>query len=627
MKQVLTVTRIVFVAGVVLFAAASAFAQTAPSLELVTPRRGEDVLYGSDLVIAVSVYDPDGDVDITSAELEVDGRDVTEDANISAFLLAYPFDDITDPGRHTFTFTIEDRAGNTSELTGFFNVLPEPSMKRKITMNGSLKVGGEYDSQGDPEAVGNAHLNMYGNLTDTMDYALDVEVTNEKLTSGQRASTYRLDLNWLWGSLVVGDTTPDFSDYTLNGKQLLGAHFAPQFGILGLDLVWGQSLRSVDDPETFEQWVYAGKMTLGDADNFQWGLQFVKAKDDKDSLSSPTITPQDNVVLGTTFLFNLLQDKVTIEVEANESLLNTDISAGASDFPDNTLPFDPGNWEWLFVINEHLVPYQPGLANLGAKAGIQVGPWYDNTFNLEFVYVGPSYYSLANTGFINDRMGFKVWDSLWLLDRKVLINAAFQSYRDNLEDTLADTTKTAGYSASVYTYPTPEWSVNGGFDVFTTNDSNTVDTVNTTITGGATYTTPLWATTSSLYFNGTASLFKDKAGTSDDTQDFTTRLGALSYWSTLPLDTRLVVGYDFGDSSGLPSMYLEGRAGYRFLPQETLYVYAGTVYETGPELLELTAGTEWDIRYDMLLESELQYLTAGSGDDSLYISAFVTKEF
>lgn len=612
--------------------ASAAFAGTAPSLELVSPRRGEEVMYGSSLVIAVSIYDPDGDVDITTAELTVNRTEVTRRANISAFLATYPFPDTTTAGRHAFTFSIADREGNVSEVSGFFNVTPEPGREPKVTASGSLTVGGEYDKEGDPQGVGTAELDVFGRLSETMTYAVNVEITNDELTDGQRASTYRLDLNWLWGSLVAGDTTPNFSHYTLNGKQILGGHFSPYFGAFGFDLVYGQSLRAVDDPETYRQTVYAGKLSIGNERKTQWSLIFVKAKDDTDSLSAPTTTPQDNVVLGTQLLFNLLEDKVNIEIEANESLLNTDISAGASDFPDNELPFDPESWEWLFVINEHMVPYVPGLANLAARGALSIGPFLGNTFNFEYSYVGPSFYSLANTGFTQDRAGFRARDSLWLLDSSLLLTGSLQRYTDNLQDTLSYTQKNTGYSVYAYAYPTSSLSFNGGFSTDTVkNDApdghaEEVDTVNTQISGGVTYTTALMATTSSLYYNGNVSLFTDRTDAVDDTRAFKNRLGAISYWSNLPLDTEVVAGYDFGDSASLPSVYLEGRAGYRFLPRENLYAWARAVYETGPEQLDLRTGTDFSIRYDLLLEAELQYLTSPAAED-LYISAFVTKEF
>ena len=64
--------------------------------------------------------DADGDADIRSIEFEVDGVDITQDAQISLFLATYPYKDSASPGRHTFSFLIKDNAGNTTEIESFF---------------------------------------------------------------------------------------------------------------------------------------------------------------------------------------------------------------------------------------------------------------------------------------------------------------------------------------------------------------------------------------------------------------------------------------------------------------------------------------------------------------------------
>ena len=56
--------------------APSLFAGTAPTLEILSPRNGEDISYGGEVVVAISIYDEDGDVDLSSVLLEVNDVDV-----------------------------------------------------------------------------------------------------------------------------------------------------------------------------------------------------------------------------------------------------------------------------------------------------------------------------------------------------------------------------------------------------------------------------------------------------------------------------------------------------------------------------------------------------------------------
>lgn len=602
------------------------YAGTAPSLELLNPERGEDIPYGESLVIAVSIYDPDGDVDTSSIELELDRREVTQDANVSALLVTYTAEEMTAAGKHTFSLFVKDREGNEATLVSFFNVAPRPKKDRKYTLNGKVRVGSEYDKEASKPFTAVTNVNLFGNLYDTVDYSVSVDLANEEATDGQRLSTYRLDLYSPLGGAVLGDATPSFSKYTIDGMRVFGVHLLPQFGPFGMELVYGKSAREVEDPPTFKRHLYGGKLKLGRERSFLWGLSFLKAKDDKDSLTTTETTPKDNIVLGTDFKLTLLRGLVRFWAEANQSLLNDDITEGAGlgDDSEVDLPLDPEDWEWFFTINEHIVPILPGWTSLAARTWIKVGPLYDNTLELEYSYIGPSYNSLGNTSIVNDKAGIRLSDTQWLLDQRLFLSLAFQRYRDNLEDTLEETTRTTGIGLNTYVYPNDYLSVNGGFDLFTVSDSETVDSVNTTISTGVSRSFELYTTSSRAYFDGNVALVRDDIDSSNDLTDFGTRAGLVSYFDTIPLDTRFVLGYDFGDSPN--SFYIRGRGGYRFLKDETLYAYADLVYQTAYDQFNLEIGSTFETVYEIVVEATVEYFTSSVSSD-LVLSAFATMEF
>jgi len=633
-KGVLFVTVLI----IVLLTGSLLVAGTAPSIEILSPKKGEDITYGAGTVIALSIYDADADIDISSMELMLDNVDVTRKANTSVFLVTYAFTDTTSTGRHVFSFSVKDREGNLSEIESYFNVAQEPKKVRKFSYNGTVGVGGEYDREAEQNAIGRVELDMFGGLTETVDYTLSVEATNEQASDKQPVSSARLDLFSPWGGLVLGDTTPNFTDYSIDGQEVFGVHALPQIGFIGMEFVYGRTLKNVNDPATFKQNVIGGKLKLGNERKFQWGLALLKVRDDKDSLSvdiaaapdSPT--PKDNLVVGTDVKLSLLKGRIYFTGEANESLLNEDITSGAglAEDSDVDLPIDPKNFEWLFIINEHIVPILPGFTSLAAKTGIKIGPFYDNTFNAEYSYVGPSYYSLGNTSVINDRAGFRIWDSLWLLNRKLFLNAAYLNYKNNLQDTYESTTTNTGYSASAYVYPTDYLSMNGGVDVATASNGGDdpatggIDTVSTTINAGANYNMDVWITNSDLYTNETIGLFSDNLTPENDSNTYYTRIGIDSYFNDFPLDTTVVTGLDFGDID--TSLYLQGGVGYKFLKDESLYPYADIIYETGPNRLDLTVGTRYDAPYRISVDGSLNYITSPDTSD-LFISIFATKEF
>jgi hypothetical protein len=109
-----------------------------------------------------------------------------------------------------------------------------------------------------------------------------------------------------------------------------------------------------------------------------------------------------------------------------------------------------------------------------------------------------------------------------------------------------------------------------------------------------------------------------------DENTYSTRLGAISYFTGFPLDTKIVFGYDFGDTPN--SIYLQGKSGYRLLKNENLYPYIDVIYETGPKALDLGVGVDLETPWDLTFEAEFEYLRTPSSSD-IIISAFATKEF
>jgi hypothetical protein len=266
------------------------------------------------------------------------------------------------------------------------------------------------------------------------------------------------------------------------------------------------------------------------------------------------------------------------------------------------------------------------LSNCAGKAALTLGPFFENTFNAEFSYVGPAYYSLANSAITSDKAGIKAWDTAWLFGRNMYLSLAFQYYWNNLMDTLSYTTNSLGGSGYAYIYATDYLTINTGVNYLASYDASKsyVDLTNVTVDGGVSYGLEVLDTNSTAYVNATGTFATDNVTTSNSASDYSTRLGMISYFNSIPLDTKAVIGYDFGDSPS--SFYIEGRVGYWFFPEETVYAYVGADYATGAQLLETEIGANADIPWDVELEAKIEYLTSPSGSN-LRIYAGATKTF
>jgi hypothetical protein len=490
-----------------------------------------------------------------------------------------------------------------------------------------VRTGVEYDKEAEESVVGVLEVDVFGRLGERVDYSATMNLTNEEQSDGQRVSAYRLDIRAPFITAVLGDTTPYFTDYSINGAEVFGVHLLPQFGIFGMELLYGQSFRAVESPETFRQTVYGAKVKLGNPRSFQWGLGLLKVKDDADSIDTDekSPTPKDNLVLGTDLTFSAFKDVLSFYAETNGSLFTADTSGGATDVPEAPSWLDPSKLDWLFIVNESTSPMTLSNANLATKVALKVGPIADNTFGAEYSYVGAGYVSLANPTLLTDRKGIRAWDTLWLLQQKLYFNLGFQYYTDNLQDTKIDTLKTMGFTGSTYVYPTDYLILGAGADVQTADNGAKVDTVNTSINGSASYRYGRpWADLN-MYATFTTSLYNDKYDPANDTNKYSPRIGTIAYFTRIPLDSKAEAGIDVGDVP--TSVYLEGRSGYRFLRDETLYAFTGLVYETGPELLDWELGANYTAPFDITFEADFEYITLPGSPGEIVLSAYATKRF
>ncbi len=600
-----------------------AIAGTAPSLLVLSPGIGEEIKEGSTVVIAISLSDPDGDIDQSSFSLYVDNKNVISNSNVSIFLVTYTIEDVQGIGKHSFVFKAKDREGNLSTISGYFYVAKKKIKKEIFSYNGSVKMGGRYDKEASEDLVGVASVNLYGNIIEVFTYSLNVELTNELTSEKQRVSTYRLDIDTPIGLYVFGDTTPSFTDYSINGTRVFGFHLMPQLGPIGFEILYGQSSKAIKSPETYKRMVYGGKLKIGNKDSFLWGLSVLKAKDDKNSLDfdPENITPKDNLVVSTNFSIKALSGLLSLKAEANESLLNEDITSGASSFEDFNLPINPEDYDWLFTINEHIVPIMPGLTNLAAKGSLVIGPVFDNTFNFEYFYIGPSYYSLLNSGLTNDRSGFNIYDTLWLFNRMIYMNSSFLYNWNNLENTLSHTTKTQGYSLNVSAFPNDYLTIDSSFSISMSSNNYDVDTKNITAGAGVKRDIELGNAESEIMVSLNTNIYRDEVTSGNNSERYSIRTGLSSNFNYIPLSTRGVLGYDFGST---PSIYIEGWAEYSFLKDQSLNLSSSVVYQSYTGGLDINSSMIWKIFYDIDFNADFRYIT-NTGD--FYISAFASRTF
>jgi len=402
-----------------------------------SPNPGEEIS-GNDILIAVSFYRMNG-VNPGDIKLTLDGQDITSQAFIDSDMISCLVDNL-DPGEHQATLVL---GGPVRPETWSFSVaMKEPALE----YSGRIRSGSSVDQIGDQSLnISQVMLNMKGTAYEWLKFRTNVKLTTQENLLYQPRNVYGFSFALQdFATLNLGDSNPRISYFTMNGKRIRGLDANLKIGWFNAHLVQGEINRAVQgasekayeytidtDDEgtkylslgrsgyTFKQNVLSGRLALGRGEKFQWGLNFMKARDDTTSVTqvlddativySPDATgyvagldsgtvytirdlgsivqfqdganwsgagPKDNIVFGTDLGIYLDNKRILLEGELAFSLTNNNIWGGPltlaamdtliddsldnkiSSFDLSGLP-DPADYTHILIINSNLTPLIP----------------------------------------------------------------------------------------------------------------------------------------------------------------------------------------------------------------------------------------------------------------------------
>ena len=404
---------------------------------IMSPNPGEEIS-GNDILIAVSFYRMNG-VNPGDIKLTLDGQDITSQAFIDSDMISCLVDNL-DPGEHQATLVL---GGPVRPETWSFSVsMKEPALE----YSGRIRSGSSVDQIGDQSLnISQVMLNMKGTAFEWLKFRTNVKLTTQENLLYQPRNVYGVAFALQdFVTLNLGDSNPRMSYFTMNGKRIRGLDANLKLGWFNAHFVQGEINRAVQgtsekayeytidtDDEgtkylslgrsgyTFKQNVLSGRLALGRGEKFQWGLNFLKARDDTTSVNqvlddativySPDATgsvagldsgavytirdlgsivqvqdganwsgagPKDNIVLGTDLGIYLDNKRILLEGELAFSLTNNNIWGGPltlaamdtliddsldnkiSSFDLSGLP-DPADYAHILIINPNLTPLIP----------------------------------------------------------------------------------------------------------------------------------------------------------------------------------------------------------------------------------------------------------------------------
>ena len=409
---------------------------TAQSGVLIMSPEPESTVSGDNVLIAASLI---GVTNLNSNSVKVllDGLDVTDQAYVDSDMISCLLDDV-EPGYH--------------EICIFIDGIPTQWGFSAIAEEASLKYSGKIRSSSSMDQIDDQTLNINkmtmdfkGSAFEWLTLKTNLKMTSQESNLYQPRNIYGLQLGLKdILTLRLGDSNPRVSHYTMNGKRIRGMDLDFSYGWFNFRFLQGEINRAVqgdlskaysfdidtDDygekyisldrsGYTFTQNVSSARISLGRGEIFQWGFNYMKARDDTTSVDSvlsdavifyeanetgsvegltsgTTYTidqlgtmakvldgsdwsgngPKDNLVVSTDIGMNLFSKRVRLDGEIAFSMTNNNIWGGPlslaeldtliDDSVDNKLSSfdlsefsDPSDFEKYLIINSNLSPLVP----------------------------------------------------------------------------------------------------------------------------------------------------------------------------------------------------------------------------------------------------------------------------
>ncbi len=346
-----------------------------------------------------------------------------------------------------------------------------------------------------------------------------VYLTNEEKSSRQPQDRFTLNAEIPHLQIGVGDLYPVYPDLIMNGLRVRGVSGSLSLGSFGLTVSQGQILRSIEgdtlktfpsdsllaeqqrDPSasyklyrpsdsvwakflggTYSRDLLVVRPRFG-PENAYIGFTALKSSDDPASIQFG-LKPEENLVVGTDFLFSFANHTVDLTGQAAISGTNRDITRGTFTDADIDSIYSGDNQSTrdhirtlknilshVITLNENFIPLtQKYMPTLAYEAGLAVNTG-DNGFRFNYLRHGNSYESFGQTFVRPDVAGFNVADHVRLAGNSLLLSGGFERLQDNTAQTKPATTTSMTANLGVSYFPRTEFpSVTLAY-LFASNDN------------------------------------------------------------------------------------------------------------------------------------------------------------
>jgi hypothetical protein len=422
--------------------AMTADAEPIPPILVLSPEPFSSVA-AKEAVIAAS-FAAANPVDSSSIQVLLDGQEVTSKAEVSTVMVSYTPAQIA-PGEHTVTVTARDYFGQAIgpmswrfKVEGKSGAVAEAQTKNRATGVAYAELRREKFG---PTTLNNRNVGaeLNGN-TGPLNYSASAYFTSLEDKAFQPRNRFVLSAGLPWFNVTLGDATPYFDELVLWGRRVRGLQAGLHTGIINLDFVSGETVRST--AFTFKQTLLGLRPSFGSPNGFLLGFTLLKVRDDKNSIATGVtrVTPRDNLVIGTDVTLAFDRRRFQIKASGAWSLMTNDISQGPlspdslKKISDVDLPFDPKDFEDWFILNESTSPLDPtGKTSLAYLLSLQFN-YFNQFITAGYKQIGSEYISFGQTFLRNDIRGFYVNDRFRTLRNRVHFTLGLERYDDHFNN-------------------------------------------------------------------------------------------------------------------------------------------------------------------------------------------------
>jgi len=254
-------------------------------------------------------------------------------------------------------------------------------------------------------------------INDATDQMESMKRNPEKHLSGQQGFFSSFN------TLGIGTTYPTYTKYTMNGSRVTGLNVEMNPGWFYFAFAGWNNLDAIPNA-SYSRNLFAGRIGAGAKDDSHFHFTAIKGQDDQNSLSASQIpeslTPQENVVLGTDASLNLFDNAIAIGGEVNASLFTRDVNSPELEDVSQIIK----NLTSATISTQVDYAYE-FFSAINIKDS-------DTKLRGAYKFIGPGYISMGAPGIRRDVTGFDVKLNQILFNRIVSFSVLFAREQNNL---------------------------------------------------------------------------------------------------------------------------------------------------------------------------------------------------